>query len=341
MPAKQHDFTATEIKAGALVLVSLVILVGFVAVVRGCRPRDENAKTYYAVFTDISGLNRGADVRFGGVRGGRVVAIEPDPDDRSRIRVTAEVVGGIPVNRGSVATIEQTTLTAEKHLEISTGGAELPLLESGATLQSGVGGGWLDMPALDEVLGRLEVLLDGFITLAGVDVRAAGGADAADIVDLADIFATLDTTLTEGAGVARGFNQVIDDNREGIQEVVDRLAALEENANALMVQLNSVIEENRGPMNETFVNLQKLTGEMSSQVEELAESLQITLEHLQDVGGNTSDMLDDQRPAIEETLINLQETTRNLREFSRILADQPNALIRGKGAQGRKDGGSE
>jgi len=336
MPAKDHDFTATEIKAGALVLVSLVILVGFVAVVRGCRPRDDSAKTYYAVFTDISGLNQGADVRFGGVRGGRVVAIEPDPDNRSRIRVTAEVVGGIPVNEGSTASIEQITLTAEKHLEISTGGAEQSLLDSGTTLRSEASGGWLDMPALDEVLARLETLLDGFITLVGVDARAAEGASATDVVDLADLFKSLETTLAEGTSVARGVNQVIGDNRAGIREVMDRLVALEESATALMVQLNEVVEENRVPMNETFTNLQELTGEMNSRVEELATTLQVTLQYLQDVGGNSSDMLDDQRPVIEETLINLQETTRNLREFSRILADQPDALIRGKGAQGRK-----
>ena len=29
MPAKQHDFTATEIKAGILVLAAFVIIVGF------------------------------------------------------------------------------------------------------------------------------------------------------------------------------------------------------------------------------------------------------------------------------------------------------------------------
>lgn len=338
MPAKDHDFTATEIKAGALVLVSLVILVGFVAVVRGCRPRDDTAKTYYAVFTDISGLNQGADVRFGGVRGGRVVAIDPDPGDRSRIRVTAEVEGSIPVNEGSTASIEQITLTAEKHLEISTGGAELSLLENGATLRSRASGGWLDMPALDDVLARLETLLDGFITLVGVDARKAGSGPTTDVVDLAEIFVSLETTLEEGADVARGINQVIIDNRAGVREIVDRLVALEESATSLMVQLNAVVEENRGPMNQSFVNLQELTGQMNSRVEELATTLQTTLQHLQDVGGNSSDMLDSQRPAIEETLLNLQETTRNLKEFSRILADQPDALLRGKGAQGRKDG---
>jgi len=63
MPAAQHDFTATEIRAGILVLVSLVILAGFVAAIRGCRPHDDSAKEYCATFTDISGLNKGADVR--------------------------------------------------------------------------------------------------------------------------------------------------------------------------------------------------------------------------------------------------------------------------------------
>jgi ABC-type transporter Mla subunit MlaD len=67
-------------------------------------------------------------------------------------------------------------------------------------------------------------------------------------------------------------------------------------------------------------------------------TLQTTLRYLQDFSGNSSDLMDDQRPNIEEMLLNLQETTRNLKEFSRILADQPNALIRGKGKQGRKDG---
>ncbi|MCD4751272.1 MAG: MlaD family protein [Thermoanaerobaculales bacterium] len=335
MSGKQHDFTTTEIRAGALVLVSLAILVGFVAAVRGCRPQDDSAKTFHAVFTNISGLNRGADVRFGGVRGGRVVAIESDPDDRSRIRISAEVEGHIPVNEGSIATIEQITLTAEKHLEISTGSAKHALLESGATLKSGAAGGLFDMPGLDNVLARLETLLDGFINLVGVDVRERGGAPATEVVDLADLILSLDTTLKEGTGVVRGINEVIGDNRVGIKEVVDRLAALEETATTLVGQLNAVVEENRVPIRETFTNLQQLTGEMDVRVEELAATLQATLQYFQDVGGNSSDLIDQQRPTIEETLENLQETTRNLREFSRILAEQPQALIRGKAAQGR------
>ncbi len=336
MPAKQHDFTATEIKAGIMVLASLIILVGFLVAIRGCRPADDTAKTFYAVFTDIGGLNRGADVRFGGVRVGKVTAIEPDPDDRARIRVTAVVNGNVPVNHGSIATIEQVTMTTEKHLEISTGGAEQPLHETGDHLTSSGGGGLFDVPDLEGVTTRLETMLDGINVLLGVGGTEDGAGDPV-AVDLAEVLASLKTTLDEGAEVARGAGAVIDDNRAGIQEIVTRLAALEETATELMERLNGVIEENRGSIHQSFGNLEQLTGELNKRVDELVTTLQTTLQYLQDLGGNSSDLLDDQRPTIEEMLLNLTETTRNLKEFSRILADQPDALIRGKGKQGRKN----
>ncbi len=335
MPVEQHNFTATEIRAGLLVLVSFVILVGFIAAVRGCRPHDDSAKEYFATFTDIGGLNRGADVRFGGVRVGRVTAIEPDAEDRSRIRVTTEVEGDIPVNEGSVASIEQVTMTAEKHLEITTGGADQPLHESGDTLSSSLSHGLLDLPDLEGMVARAETLLDGLNVLLGVEQTGDG---AADVVDLKDIFASLEVTLEESAQVARDVSAVIGENRAGLGEIVEKLSALEGAATELMTGLNAVVAENRGPLQETVGNLQKMTAEMNERVAELGASLQATLLYLQDLGGNSSDMLDDQRPTIEEILVNLQETTRNLREFSRVLADQPDALIRGKGKQGRKNG---
>jgi phospholipid/cholesterol/gamma-HCH transport system substrate-binding protein len=337
MPAKQHDFTATEIKAGILVLVSFFILVGFLVAIRGCRPQDDTAKTFFAVFTDISGLNRGADVRFGGVRVGKVTGIEPDPDDRARIRVTAVVKGNVPVNHGSVATIEQVTLTTEKHLEISTGGAEQPLHKTGDLLMSSGGGGLFDLPDLEGVTTRLETMLDGINVLLGVSDAAEGVGDP-EAVDLPEVLASLRTTLDDGAAVARSAGAVIDDNRAGIEQVVTRLAALEETANELMTGINEVITENRGSIHQSFNNLEELTEKLNKRLDELVATLQTTLRYVQDFSGNGSDLMDDQRPTIEEMLLNLQETTRNLKEFSRILADQPDALIRGKGKQGRKDG---
>jgi len=95
------------------------------------------------------------------------------------------------------------------------------------------------------------------------------------------------------------------------------------------------------PLDQTNIGRdpEQLTGELNERVDELITTLQTTFEYLQDLGGNSSDLMDTQRPTIEEMLLNLQEATRNLKEFSRILAEQPDALIRGKGRHGRKDEG--
>jgi len=336
--AKNTDFTSTEIRAGALVLTSLLILVVFVALIRGCRPPDDTAKRYHATFTDIGGLNLHADVRFGGVRVGRVVAIEPDPDERSQIRVTTEVGGDVPVNQASVASIEQITLTAEKHLEISTGEPDAALHESGDILRSQASSGWVDIPDIEGITTRLETLLDSVILLVGgTPVGDGGVADGNEVVDLTKITAALEKTLNESTGVMSTVNSAIADNRQGIDDIVTKLAALEAVAAELLTQINAVVTENRQPLNATVANLQKLTGEASTAVEEMTASLRVTLQHLQEVGGNASDLIDDQRPTIEEILLNLQETTRNLKQLSQTLADQPDALIRGAKPHGRKN----
>jgi len=335
----KNNFTATEIRAGALVLTSLLILVVFVAAIRGCRPRDDTAKKYFATFTDISGLNRGADVRFGGVRVGKVVVIEPDPDNRSEIRVTVEVAGDVPVNEASVATIAQVTLTAEKHLEISTGAPDAALHSSGDNLTSRTGsGGFVDIPDIEGITTRLEILLDNVILLAGgTPVGDTGAAGGDEVVDLTEITAALEETLNESTGAMSAVNSAISDNRQGIDDIVAKLVALENVAAELLTQISAVVAENRQPLNATVANLQKLTEEASTAVDEMAASLSVTLQHLEDVGGNASDLIDDQRLTIEEILLNLQETTRNLRELSRTLAYQPDALIRGAKPQGRKN----
>ncbi len=336
MAAKKDDFTATEIKAGMLVLVSIAILLAFVAGIRGCRPPDASARIFYASFTDIGGLNNRADVRFGGVKVGQVIAIEPDLDNRSMIRVTSEVAGNVPVNSASVATIAQITLTAEKHLEISTGDATAELLRSGDALAAHTGtGGFVDIPDLDGMVARMEVLLDSVTLLVGGS--PVGGADR-DIVDFAEVAAALQATLDESGGTFREVNGVIAENRDGLNEVIERLATMEATASVLMNQINDVIAENRVPLNETVVNLERLTAEASEQLEELTASLAVTLQYFQDMGGNASDLLDEQRPTLEGILLNLEETTRNFRRLSATLADQPSAVLRGAKAQGRKDG---
>jgi phospholipid/cholesterol/gamma-HCH transport system substrate-binding protein len=341
MPAEKTNYTVTEIKAGIMVLASIIVLAGFVAAIRGCGAGGVEMRRYSADFTSIDGLNLGAEVRFGGVKAGKVIDIGVHPDERSRIRVRFEVPANVPVNHGSVATIDQISLTTAMHLEISTGDGELPLHQDGDRIESiNPATGAFGLPDLQGVVNRLEDVLDGLITLLGVErAEALAAATGDEMVDLAEVTASLNETLNAGASALESLDGTISENRHELGQIVDRLAALEDAATELLGNLNAAIDENRQPLNRTVVNLEELSETAARQIEELTASLAVTLQYLQEVSGNSSDLVEQHRPTLEQILVNLESTTRSLKRFSRALAEQPNALVRGAKPQGREDGG--
>ena len=341
MPEKKKNFTATEIKAGIMVVVAVLVMGGFVAAIRGCGSGAEELNRFSAGFTSIIGLDLGAEVRFGGVKAGKVVEIDTDPEDRSRIQVIFEVPKSVPVNHGSVATIDQISLTTGKHLEISTGGSDQPLHVSGDRIQSYTKeSGFVDIPDLEGVITRLEAMLDGVITMLGVERATTEAASTGEeLVDLAAVTADLGALLRAGTSTVETVVATISEHRQDLMEIVDRLIEMEAAATELLTNLNAAVEENREPLGQTMTNMEQLTRTASDRLEELTRSLTVTLTYLQEVGGNASGLVEDQRPTLEQILVNLEATTRNLKHFSQTLVDQPNALVRGSKPQGRPDGG--
>ncbi len=62
MADRKPQYTAAEIKAGLLILTSIVLFGLFFAAVRGLRPEKELVQ-YHAFFNDVGGLHVGAAVR--------------------------------------------------------------------------------------------------------------------------------------------------------------------------------------------------------------------------------------------------------------------------------------
>ncbi len=337
MAAREHGFTATEIKAGALVLSSLVVLVVLIAAIKGLQLGDQSAKRYYASFTNIGGLNIGADVRFGGVKAGRVVAIATDPDDRSRIRITADVRGEVPVNTASFVSIDQVTLTAEKHLEITTGDKDAELHADGDVLVSRPAPGLINLPDISGVTTRIEALLDDLTTVVGVRANPTGvGEGGSNVVVLTQVLADVHVVLDEAAGTLSGLRGMVGENRQAVADVLARMVTLEESAKEVVEQLNAVLGENRQPLQSSVANLQELTGNLGLRLDELALGLTSVLERFDDFSSNAADLLDDERPAIDDILFDLRTTVRNLREFSQAIAEHPDALVFGQKPQGRE-----
>ncbi len=359
MPVERKSFTGTEIRAGLMVLLSGAILLVFIGAVLRYRIPGES-KTFHVSMADIGGLDRAAEVRFGGMVVGRVTNIGPDPANHTRMVVTAEVERDVPVNTASTAYAGQITLTSEKHLEITTGAPEATLLEDGANIPASAGGGGMfgDLTALTASLDRLladvtlllgvsdregkTVFIEGesrtvadlFNTLDDTltDLRVVVGVvdEHGDVVavedrkTLTEIMDNLDGAVTEGQALLTDVRDVLAENREGITEVLDAVKKVGASADSLVTNLDEMIAENRESIDKTLAG----AGEAMEKINVLMVDMQALVASLQEIMERNS-------PEFDELFSTLNDTLRNLEELTRMLADQPQSIIRGREPVGR------
>jgi phospholipid/cholesterol/gamma-HCH transport system substrate-binding protein len=339
MPAPEKSFTGTEIKAGAMVLAAVVVFAVFAAALAGMRvPRETRA--YHTRFADTLGLSEQAVVRFGGVKAGNVTRFEQDPDNPTLWRVHFVLDPAIPVNEASVAFVGQTTLTAEKHLEVTTGAADAPRLAPGA----GVPSQSKDLFGLaDQVGGKVAEVLDVVKAILGGEKYALNAEDAAaagkpEIVTVPDV---LDNTNAAVATLA----DMIEDNRESVEEVVAKLLEIETSAKRVVDTVADAVEENRPDVRETVTNLREVSARaramaadveaVTARLEGMADTLEQVLQNSQALTDEARGLVENNRPLVEDLLLDLRETVRHAKEFTRALKEQPQSILRGMQPLGR------
>jgi phospholipid/cholesterol/gamma-HCH transport system substrate-binding protein len=192
-----------EVKVGALILVSLAVLGGFVLIMGGL----SFEKTYrlYVDFENPGGLLSGAAVRIGGVKVGSVKDLEflggkIDPKTgrpvvvRTEIAVEKRVQGAIHQDADFYVTSQG--VLGEQFLAINPGSPDKPALEEGAEVRG------IDPPRLDLFLAKAYELLD-----TTVEAINSHRTTLSDIIENTD-------------GVLKGLNLVVNGNRERIERTL-------------------------------------------------------------------------------------------------------------------------
>lgn len=116
---------ARVLRLGVMTLV-LMVLISAATFNLGKFPGFRGT-TYYAEFSDASGIHKGNIVQVGGIRVGRVSDVTLDGD---RVKVKFELDGGVEFGKESKASIEVLNLLGEKYLDLQPVG-EGQLAEDG------------------------------------------------------------------------------------------------------------------------------------------------------------------------------------------------------------------
>lgn len=313
-----------EIKAGATILVSVVVL-GAAILLVGRGGLETAPKHYRIEFAGVGGLEEGAQVRYGGVKVGRVLRITPPGKDSPRVQVLVGLRKDVVVRAGTEATISTLGLVGEHYIELATpkpGPEEIP---PGGLIAA------KDQASMAQLLQSMQDVGDAAKILLGRVQAVVDGP-------VNDVIARTAQAVTAGDRVLKGLDQALnEENRANLRKA--------------LVNLNGILEENRGPVRAVVADLGKLIprvdtvlahggtliqkmdaavdekggdlrGNLVTMKADLERARQV-LDNLDRAITNFDRAVTGNLETIEETLGNLRRTTENARELTQSLKERP------------------
>ncbi len=129
---------AQKVRLGVFLFIGIGLLLIFLLIIAGSR-LYERLDTYYIAYEDVSvsGLQVGAQVKYHGLRVGRVENIRIDHEDVNRVIVEIKVEKGTPIKVDTEASLILVGITGLKQVELFGGTREADLLEPNGFIRSG------------------------------------------------------------------------------------------------------------------------------------------------------------------------------------------------------------
>jgi hypothetical protein len=348
---RKHDFTRTEVKAGFMVLGG--VLAGLLMALAALNRPDllqsawslffgaTETHRFVVKFEEASGLNRNADVRYGGAKAGKVVEVGLDAAAR-RIVAHLEVNADVPVNAGSRAYISQATLTSEPHVEISVGAPDAALLmaDGRPTAEANL---YQGIPLIDTepggLFGAVSQLAGDLRGLVGVDAARAEGRPFTTVTDVMD---SVHLTLQDSQHLVQETARIMDEDIAAILGNTRDMTAsgreLAETAAVSFGRIDEWIAENDPQLSATIRSARAIAEDieaLTSELEEYAVRMAAILDHGEGMTDEGRALLERNAPVIEDMLGDLREAMRFFVSFAEVLADNPQALLRGQREGGR------
>ncbi len=354
-----RDYRINYALVGLFVLVMLGVLLGALALLTG---RTGPTDTYYAVFDNVSGVGAGTQVLYEGYPVGQVREIQPFIDEgEMHFRLAMSIRREWHIPADSVATITASGLLSAVVVEIR-GGTRQEAVAPGGVVPSAPGGNVFaavsDIAAEFTDLSRTSVrpLLDKLD--AQVDLLGNVLADDAPrlmraLVTLSEEFAARAPAITGNVedftvslrGAGERLDRILGD--ENMQHIAAGLASIDaaarnlEQASAGLARVLS--DGNAERVDAILTNFE----DTSRNAAQLAADLQTTRQRLDEVLGTLDGLVGEGGPEMLGTVRDLRQTvqgisrsagaitsdlegtSRNLREFSRQVRQNPSVLLGG------------
>ncbi len=296
---------------GAFVVLVAIMAVLFVYWYSDSREHRDYTRFEVYFEGSVSGLERGAPVRYLGVDIGRVYTMRIDPRDSSRVQVLVDIDSTAPVSDKTVA---------ELSLQGVTGLLYMDLIQDTGTRRLTKPVPSEKFPVIRSARSSFDVLLASLPDLVGLasDVadRAARMLSDKNIASVSNALASIDKASATLPQTLQEVQMLVAELRDAAGEI----RAVADQANGVISTAGPEIVTAMSQVRTVAENLSAASGRLDKLVEE----------NRQDIRSFTREGL----PEVERFLREGRSAAREFRDLSRSLRDDPSQILYQPPAQG-------
>jgi phospholipid/cholesterol/gamma-HCH transport system substrate-binding protein len=290
-----------EVKAGIIIVSSLLILSAFVVLIGGGEFFTKYDR-YYVQVTNAGGLETGAQVRLGGVRVGRVLAIrEPDGPGRP-VTIEVGVRKGLPLYKGTQAVITQIGFVGDIYLLLTVSESQA----GGEKIAAGS-----DIPAAPTVeftmmMAKLNMLAESVDGL---------------VKDVDRLFSPANIERIEG--LVANTNKAVVTGASSIEKMATSFKSVSAKLELVLNELDDLVKSNKGEV----AGLIKQAREDLVKANEMIGSFQETSKSVGKASGSIDRAVQQQSRNLDLLMSTMTRTTRELQELLQEIKNKPWSII--------------
>ncbi|OGP63976.1 MAG: hypothetical protein A2169_12870 [Deltaproteobacteria bacterium RBG_13_47_9] len=268
-----------EIKAGFIIIVSLILLSGFIILIGGSQ-FFEKLDRYDVKVMDAAGLEVGALVKLGGVRIGRVLSIKAPTAPGQPITVEIGIKDGTLLYKGTQAQITQVGLVGDIYLLLSVDKTINERILVGETIPSE------EQIRFSQIMAKIEDLsksIDGLIQ--NVDKLFS----QKNIIGIEKVIENTNKTIITASS--------------SLEQIVFALKGTTNKLTLVLNEIGSFVRKNKGEVSLVIQRAREAIGKAG-------ETLEIVREGIEKTGG-TIEKSGDMIKAFEKTAKTLEGTSKS------------------------------
>jgi phospholipid/cholesterol/gamma-HCH transport system substrate-binding protein len=261
------QYRKNEIRAGAFILISFVIMVVLLFSVSDLQGIFKKRKEYKVLFLSNDGLEKNANVRISGIRIGRVSGMRVVPELGNKVELTLDVFEDAVIKEDVKASIKTLGLVGKKYVDISGGTSNARQLRPGAVLYGEESLKMEDLTRMAmEVVDKLKGVAQNIEKIVQNVERTVGDPALAKNIKGAVLNVN---EITENVKVMTSSKDEVAQTLRNLPDLLKKVDASVENLKEITEKTDKLVGENRKNVDATMDNVKEITNNLKEMTEDV------------------------------------------------------------------------